>query len=102
MRQHDWAQFEKLFCELTIDVFGGHVLFSGMVSDVYVPVQHCVAAVVAGITEVVNGVVVGITEVIDVVMFDTWFRFVKGMHSSIQVKVKFAAWAAVIAVEIIG
>ena len=81
MRQHDWAQFEKLFCELTIDVFGGHVLFSGMVSDVNAPVQHCVAAVavvIVGITEVVtNGVVVGIIEV---------FAIDKFLHSSIQVK----------------
>ena len=68
-----------------------------MVSDVYVPVQHCViAVVVAGITEVVNGVVVGITEVIDVVMFNTGFRFVKGMHSSIQVKFTPATWVAAI------
>ena len=67
-----------------------------MVSDVYVPVQHCViAVVVAGITEVVNGVVVGIT-VIDV------FDNVKGMHSSIQVKFNCAAWNVVIVVEIIG
>ena len=67
-----------------------------MVSDVYVPVQHCVIAVfVAGITEVVNGVVVGIT-VIDV------FDNVKGMHSSIQVKFNCAAWNVVIVVEIIG
>ena len=85
MRQHDWAQFEKLFCELTIDDFGGHVLFSGMVSDVYVPVQHCVAAVAAVAAVVTNGVVVGITVI---VVFDN----VKGMHSSIQVKLYPIDW----------
>ena len=96
MRQHDWAQFEKLLCGSPKDDFGGHVLFSGMVSDVNVPVQHCViAVVVAGITEVVNGVVVGITVI---VVFDN----VKGIHSSIQVKFNCAAWNVVIVVEIIG
>ena len=66
-----------------------------MVSDVYILVQHCVTDVDAIAAVVTNGVVVGIT-VIDV------FDKVKGMHSSIQVKLNCDACNVTIVAEIIA
>ena len=80
----------------------------GIVSDANNPTQHIAVGVITGFVVGIAWLVVWITgindvvEAIGVVMFDTGFRFVKGAHSSIQVKFKFDAWNPVIEAEIIG